>query len=93
MGANINELLTEVTVIYDEELQWDSLKQKKGKIGNCCPISGNEGKRAKGSKKKHKSACLHCAEKFFLKVFINQEKTKGGYRDFFVSVAVKRATT
>ena len=58
------QFLTEVTVINDEEACWDSSKQKEAQEGNCCPVPGNGGKRAKSSSKKQKNALLDCAESF-----------------------------
>ena len=53
---------TEVTVIDDGEACWDSLKRKEAQEGNCCPVPGNGGKRAKTRSKKQKSALSDCAE-------------------------------
>ena len=58
------QFLTELTVIDDEEACWDSLKQKEAQEGNCCPVSGNGGKRALVSNKKQKNALIDCAEEF-----------------------------
>ena len=53
-----------MTEVNDEEAHWDSLKRKEAQEGNCRPIPGNGGKRAKTSSKKQKSALLDCAEEF-----------------------------
>ena len=55
------QILTEVTVNNDVEACWDSLKQKEAKEGNCCPVPGYGGKRAKSSNKKQYVALSVCA--------------------------------
>ena len=52
------QFLKEVTVIDDEEACWDSLKWKEAQEGNCCPVPGDGGKRAKSSSKKQRNATL-----------------------------------
>ena len=68
------QFLTEVTMIDDEEARWDSSKRKEAQEGNCCPVPGNGGKRAKTSSKKQKSALLESAEEFRQKLNITQEE-------------------
>ena len=68
------QFLTEVTVIDGEEAHWNSSKRKVAQEGNCCPVPGNGGKRAKTSSKKQKSALLDHAEEFWQKLNITQEK-------------------
>ena len=68
------QLLTEVTLIDDEESCWDSLKWKEAHEGNCCPVPGNGGKRAKSSSKKQKNALLDCAEEFCQILNISQDE-------------------
>ena len=75
------QFLTEVTVINDEEACWDSLKRKEAQEGNCCPVPGNGGKRAKTSSKKQKSALSDCAEEFWQKLNITQEEYQKRVRE------------
>ena len=70
----LEQFLTEVTVIDDEEAQWKSLKQKEAQEGNCCPVPGNGGKRAKTRYKKQRNALSDCAEEFRHKINISQEE-------------------
>ena len=75
------QVLTEVTVINDEEACWDSLKQKEAQEGNRCPAPGNGGKRAKTSSKKQKSALADRAEEFWQKLNITQEEYQKRVRE------------
>ena len=59
------QFLTEVTVINDEEAQWDFSKRKENDKGRHLPSScNNDRKRVKASKKKPHSALSNCAEEF-----------------------------
>ena len=59
------QFLTEVTVIDDEEAQWDSSKRKEDDEGRRLTSScNNDKKRVKASKKKPRSALSNCAEEF-----------------------------
>ena len=75
------QFLTEVTVIDDEEARWDSSKRKEAQEGNCRPAPGNEGKRAKTSSKKQKSALWDRAEEFRQKLNITQEEYQKRVRE------------
>ena len=59
------QFLTEITVINDEEAQWDSSKRKEDGEGRHLTSScNNDKKRVKASKKKPHSALSDCAEVF-----------------------------
>ena len=59
------QFLTELTIINDEEAQWDSSKYKEDDKGRQLSSScNNDRKCVKANKKKSRSALSNCAEEF-----------------------------
>ena len=69
------QFLTEVTVMDDEEAQWDSSKRKEDDKGRHLPVScSNDRKRVKASKKKPCSALSNCADEFQKELNLSKEE-------------------
>ena len=85
------QLLTEVTVIDDEKVFWDSIKQKKHKMVFVVPPLLMGESLLKPAIRRRR-VLLECAEEFYQKRILNRRNTKGVFEKDFAFIVVRSVT-